>query len=109
MDLTFLINVYCWFEEKGVLPLCIIVTLFIVHFLKSNLAIYSGQHKTLYIIITNAVISIIGCLAYILFRQIFTVGFFLWSCFATICLSCGLVDMFDSAIKWVQDKFFKTS
>ncbi len=106
MNISDIINIYLWFEAKGVLILPIILTLFIVHFLKLNLSVYTGQYKTFYIIITNAVISIVGCLAFILFRQIFTVGFFLWSCFATLCLTCGLVDVFDSAIKFLQNKFF---
>jgi hypothetical protein len=107
MNITDIINIYLWFEGKGVLLLPIIMTLFIVHFLKINLAFYSGELKTLKIIMTNAIISIIGCIAFILFRQLFTVTFFLWSSFATICLTCGFVDMFDTVIKWVQNKYFK--
>jgi hypothetical protein len=108
MDITFLINNYLWFEEKGILILPIIITLFIVHFLKLNLAIYSGIHKTFYIILTNIIVSIIGCLTFILFRNIFTLSFFLWASISTTCLSCGLVDIFDSIIKWIQSKVFIT-
>lgn len=107
MNITDIMNIYLWFEGKGVLLLPIIMTLFIVHFLKINLAFYSGEHKTLKIIATNAIISIVGCLAFILFRQLFTIVFFAWSSFATICLTCGLVDFFDSIIKFIQAKYLK--
>ena len=107
MDFSWVFNLYDWLQGKGVLVIPIVATLFLVHFLKITFVLYSGKHKSLYVILTNVIISFLGSLGYILFIKLFTITFYLWASFLTVCLSCGLVDIFDSAIKWVQDKFFK--